>query len=391
MTHLPPHARVWDLVEANQAEIDRTLAERVATIPTLSALARDSNPDDPKVRAAQQRSKALTRAALVDGSWGPYCSDLREQGRAFARRGVALTDWYELLTPYRSVLVPAAFATVPRDELAAVLLAIDEYVDRAMREIGQAYVDEALDLARSAEASLRRTVADLQRSNRDLDEFAYVASHDLRAPLRDIENLASWLVEDLGDTLPAGSARHLARLRDRISRMERLLEDLLQYSRAGRTTSQVHVVGLDKVLASAVALAGVPPAFRVEMEGPQLAIETPLAPLETILRNLVANAVKHHHRQEGLVRVGWTLDGDVVRISVADDGPGIPPEYAERVFEMFQTLKPRDAVEGSGMGLAVVRRIVEAHGGQISLDSPGDAPGTRIVFTWPARWNPEGK
>ncbi len=238
--------------------------------------------------------------------------------------------------------------------------------------------------------ALREANADLERSNRDLYQFAYIASHDLRAPLRDVDNLSKWLADDLGETLPEASARHLVRLRARVSRMERLLEDLLQYSRAGKTSTAAEAVSLEDAVAAAVEVTGPPPDFEVIAAAPPMTVITPRAPLEMVLRNLIGNAIKHHHRQKGRVEVAWARDGARVRLSVLDDGPGIAPEYHQRVFEMFQTLAPRDAVEGSGMGLAVVKRVVEAYGGSVGVVSEGDRSGSEFWFTWPVEWRPEG-
>ncbi len=227
-----------------------------------------------------------------------------------------------------------------------------------------------------------RHLAELERSNRELDEFAYVASHDLKAPLRDIDSLAGWVVEDVGESLPAESGRHLAQLRDRVNRMEGLLEDLLAYSRAGRLAKAPEQFNLRDAVQNAALLAAIPDGFEVEVEGADIELSAPRAPLEQVLRNLLGNAVKHHTRDDGRIRISAAHKGDCVEVSVADDGPGIPHEFHERVFRMFQTLRPRDEIEGSGMGLAIVKKLIEAHAGRLALESaPGE--GTTIVFTWP--------
>lgn len=233
-----------------------------------------------------------------------------------------------------------------------------------------------------AHLQLERYLSELERSNRELDEFAYVASHDLKAPLRDIHSLAGWVVEDVGADLPTESARHLEQLRDRVNRMERLLDDLLEYSRAGRFKSAPEPFQLRRAIDDAAAVAGIPPGFALEVDGAEMELSAPRAPLEQTLRNLLGNAVKHHTRDDGRIRILASEHGDRVSLSVEDDGPGIPPEFHDRVFRMFQTLRPRDEVEGSGMGLAVVKKLVEAHGGTVRLSSPPGG-GTRVQFTWP--------
>lgn len=224
---------------------------------------------------------------------------------------------------------------------------------------------------------LERHARELERSNRELDNFAYVASHDLKSPLRDIHNLASWIVEDLGANLADGTKRHLTLLQGRISRMERLLEDLLEYSRAGRIEAEPIDVDIPSVVEDIVALLA-PQGFDVKVQGPRATLRAPRIAVELLLRNLIANAVRHHDRQGGVVIVSCNADvNGWTRLEVSDDGPGIPKEHHERVFRMFQSL----ASNGSGMGLAIVRKVVEAHGGRVELVSEGR--GTTIRMLWP--------
>ncbi len=236
-------------------------------------------------------------------------------------------------------------------------------------------------------AAIRRHLDEIARSNRELDDFAYVASHDLKSPLSDVRNLATWLEEDAADLLPARSARHLTLLVARVGRMELLLDDLLVYSRVGRLEEQSVTFHLADVVDRAATAVSVPDDFHVELEG-DCQFDGPPTPLETVLRNLLSNAIKHHDREEGsiTIRSRPTRNGRVT-IEVTDDGPGIPQEYAERIFRIFQTLRSRDEVESSGVGLAIVKKSVEHHGGTVRVCSEGR--GTTFEFTWPVRWPPE--
>lgn len=234
---------------------------------------------------------------------------------------------------------------------------------------------------------LAQHVKELERSNRELDDFAYVASHDLKAPLRDIDNLASWIAEDAGDELPPASRRHLTTLRDRTKRMERLLDSLLEYSRAGRVVVPACDLSAAQVVADAVQLAGSRDGFDVRRVG-DAHLRTPLTPLVQAIRNLVANAIKHHDRDDGRVEVRIDDLGERVRFTVTDDGPGIPADCRERIFRMFQTLRSRDEVEGSGMGLAIVQKIVEGHGGHVEV-AQASGRGSVFSFDWPKRWDGE--
>ena len=232
------------------------------------------------------------------------------------------------------------------------------------------------------EAKQERLLANLSRSNTDLEQFAYVASHDLKSPLRAIDSLASWLQEDLQEVLTGESRQHFDLLRQRTHRMEQLLDDLLAYSRAGRTPAEIAEVSLGALVHEIVDLIAPPAGFTIEMVEPAPFLVTAVTPLRQVLTNLIANAIKHHDRADGIIKVSAREDGPRWEFAVSDDGPGIPAEFHERIFGMFQTLRPRDEVEGSGIGLALVRRIVTRYGGKVTVECPPPR-GTVFRFSWP--------
>jgi PAS domain S-box-containing protein len=232
--------------------------------------------------------------------------------------------------------------------------------------------------------TLRHQAHDLQRSNAELEQFAYVASHDLKAPLRGIENLASWIEEDLGEKLQGDTRTNMDLLKSRVRRLESLLSDLLAYSRAGRDDTVVRSVDTGALVADLAALISPPEGFRIEADLDMPVVVAAQAALTQTLQNLIGNAVKHHSDPaHGLVQVKASSQGDMFEFQVHDNGPGIPEQFRERVFGMFQTLRPRDEVEGSGMGLAIVRKLVERQSGQVWLNE-GQAGGLVVHFTWPA-------
>lgn len=246
--------------------------------------------------------------------------------------------------------------------------------------------------------------AELERSNRELDQFAYVISHDLKSPLRAIQLLTEWIEQDTAGLLPAPTQEHFAKLRARVRRMNTLLDDMLTYSRAGRQQHPTSEVNTTALVHNIVELLAVPQGFEVVISASLPVLHTERVPLETVLRNLISNAIKHHDtphtgRVTVSARASSTSEGhgsgesgapeqeDSVpcwfEFTVADNGPGIEPAYHRQIFEIFSTLRARDEVEGSGMGLTVVQKVVETRGGRVWVESAAGA-GAIFRFTWPA-------
>lgn len=225
---------------------------------------------------------------------------------------------------------------------------------------------------------------ELARSNADLEQFAYVASHDLRAPLRSIVTLAKFIEDDLGEAIPEKSREHLGELKRRALLMQVLTEDLLVYSQAGREPEQLVTVDVADLVRDVVFLLDPPQGFNIVTEGKMPVFETLRGPLEQVLRNLIGNAVKHHDRAEGSVTISSRDLGQFWELAVTDDGPGIAEQDHDRVFRVFQTLEPHQRLEDRGIGLSLVKRIVEAFGGVVGLDR-GSGRGATFRFTWPRR------
>jgi PAS domain S-box-containing protein len=234
-----------------------------------------------------------------------------------------------------------------------------------------------------SELLLRDNNQQLKRSNRDLEDFAYIASHDLKGPLGGIKSAALWLEEDLQD-LSDDSRKLLGLMRSRINRMEKLLDDLLTYSRVGHADTAVNEDSLADIFANIIKVLNPPAHIQVRVEGELSVIVTASAQLEQVLRNLISNAVKHHDKQRGEVVLFGKRVGDYVEFVVRDDGPGILPQFHEKIFQLFQTLKRRDEVEGSGMGLALAKKLVEQQNSCITVHSQGNGTGSEFRFRWPA-------
>jgi predicted ATPase/signal transduction histidine kinase len=224
----------------------------------------------------------------------------------------------------------------------------------------------------------------LERRNEELDQFAYIASHDLKAPLHGISLVSAWLREDRGEVLPESSRRYLDELDLRVQRMASLLDSILSYSRAGRTIDQVVLVRVQDLIDRILESLHPPEQFRFHVQLPMPVLKTDPNGLQQVFQNLIQNAIKHHDRNDGTITITWRNLGDAYEFIVADDGPGIDPRYHMQVFQMFQTLRPWNEVDGSGIGLSIAKRVVELHGGQIAIESEV-GQGTRFRFTWPIR------
>jgi PAS domain S-box-containing protein len=235
---------------------------------------------------------------------------------------------------------------------------------------------------RKVQLELESKQAELLRSNKDLEQFAYVASHDLKAPLRAIELLVQWISEGLAGYDANNVQENLGLLTKRTQRLNRLLDDLLAYSRAGRKVGAHRVTDTHALVLDIVQMMNPPATISISIDGKLPAFKTHATPLEQVFRNLIGNAVKHHPGPQGRIVVSCQEEGDRYVFAVEDDGEGIPAQYAERVFEMFQTLKPRDQVEGSGMGLAIVNRIVHWQGGRVWFEPARSGRGTVFKFQW---------
>ncbi|WP_293751377.1 ATP-binding protein [uncultured Paraglaciecola sp.] len=220
----------------------------------------------------------------------------------------------------------------------------------------------------------------LEKSNSDLDEFAYIASHDLKAPLNAIKRLASWIEEDAAEVLQGESLEHFGMIKNRIDRMNMLLKDLLDYSRVGKNDGIPQTLNLRESANHCVQLLDLPEGFVIEVDDTDLVL--PKLPLELVLTNLMSNAIKHHDKQSGLIKIKCKLLKNNYHLTVTDDGPGIAPALHEKIFMKFQTLKPRDEVEGSGLGLAMVEKALTNYSGSISIESDIGKGATFIVI-WP--------
>lgn len=240
---------------------------------------------------------------------------------------------------------------------------------------------------------LERRAMELARSNADLEQFAYVASHDLQEPLRKVASFCQLLEQRYGDQLDERGHQYIAFAVDGARRMQLLINDLLTFSRVGRTNEGFVAVDLRAAIAKAwegleAQVHQTQGELRVDVDDAAGSVQGAPSLLQTLLANLLGNALKYRRADAApVVAVTARVDGALARVEVADNGIGIPEEYADKVFVIFQRLHGRDEYEGTGIGLALAKKVVEYHGGSIAL-GPSPLGGACISFTLPLAESP---
>lgn len=249
-----------------------------------------------------------------------------------------------------------------------------QQLERLNRELEQRVAERTVELQNRAE-TLQRLNVELQRRNQELDTFTYIASHDLKEPLRGISNYAQFLIEDYSKTLDVEGRERLVTIQRLIQRMEELLNSLLHYSRVERVELNQSDLELTQVVQEALdQLQGRLQGEHVQVHLPQSLplVRGDRTQLTEVFTNLLSNALKYNDKAEKWVEVGVQnpINGEPPIFYVRDNGIGISPEHREKVFEIFRRLHTRDAYGGgTGAGLTIVKKIIERHGGRIWVDS----------------------
>jgi signal transduction histidine kinase len=229
---------------------------------------------------------------------------------------------------------------------------------------------------------LKSTVVLLTQSNRQLREFAHLAAHDLKTPLRGIGTLAQWLVDDYKEKFDDEGRRQIDLLVKRVERMNELINAILQYSTITRERDKEYPVDLNTLVGAVLVEIRPPPSIKITINKNLPTVICKEAHLRQVFCHLLTNAIKFMDKPEGHVTIDYTDRDDRWEFSVSDNGPGIEPQHFERIFRIFQTLDDNDQSKGGGIGLTIARKIVELYDGRIWLTSePGQ--GSTFFFTLP--------
>jgi PAS domain S-box-containing protein len=235
---------------------------------------------------------------------------------------------------------------------------------------------------KSNEKKIREYLTDLEKTNKELDEFAYVVSHDLKAPLHAISNLTSWIEDDMKGSFSEDTSENFNIIKNRVVRMEDLINGLLQFARANHGEIEREEIDLNKFIPEILEFLDVPENCTLRVPAKMPTINSDRIRLQQVLVNLIGNAIKYNDKDKIYITLSATDCGNKYEFSIKDNGPGIDNRFHEKIFVIFQTLTPRDTMESTGVGLAIVKKIIEEEGGRIWIDSePGH--GAEFKFTWP--------
>jgi light-regulated signal transduction histidine kinase (bacteriophytochrome) len=240
-----------------------------------------------------------------------------------------------------------------------------------------------------------RLIQELERTNQELQQFAYIISHDLKAPLRAINSLVPWIAEDYGPLFEEDGREQLDLLQGRVRRMDQLIEGVLHYSRIGRIREEWVAVNMHKMVTQVIVLLAPPAHIAIRLPGRLPVVMCEGVRMSQVFQNLLSNAIKFMDKPSGVIHILCEEEEACYRFGIRDNGPGIPAKDHERIFQIFQTLHAGDSYGSTGIGLTLVKKIVELHGGEIRVFSPApgsDPPmGTLFAFTLPKRPLLEGE
>jgi len=330
-----------------------------------------------------RRSRALLGAAILEADWPPYLDHVREVGAMGIGGGIPLTSWSTVVRACQCRLVPAlveAYAAAPA-RLAAALVALIELAGLSLAVIAEPYDRAWHELAGPARAAaLEQRSQELEDSNRALEAFSYSVAHDLRAPLRAMNGFAQILLEDHGAGLPAEAVAYLRKIQGNANRMGVLIDALLGLARLSRSTLQLQPIDLTALARTVVAqLAASDPKRVVDVTiAAGLTATADARLVRSVFDNLIGNAWKFTSRAAA-PRI-WVGSTDAVTFFVRDNGIGFDMVHAGKLFSPFERMHTVDEFPGTGIGLAIVQRIVHRHGGRISVDARRGA-GATFFFT----------
>ena len=235
----------------------------------------------------------------------------------------------------------------------------------------QYLVESFTDISQLKEAQIHQEelMQKLEGMNQELTDFAYIVSHDLKAPLRGIKSLADWIVCDHSDSLNDEGKQQLALLQNRVDRMQDLINGILEYSRLGQVSEHITDVDLNVILPDIIDMLAIPDSFTIVVQESLPTLRCEKTRLSQIFQNLLSNAVKYMDKPDGHIEIACSDQRDLWTFSIKDNGPGIERQFLDKIFQLFQTLQSKDESDSTGIGLSVVKKSVTMYGGEVWVES----------------------
>ncbi|MCD6067607.1 MAG: hypothetical protein K0S33_2433 [Bacteroidetes bacterium] len=374
--------------EKYEAEISRIALEELKDHPVFGKLIRDIPPE---VSAEQNRlTRELQKDAIYNNNWYPYIAYQIQQGSVYAKMGFDFKVWYEVIGLARTYIKPylqKEYGNSP--ELFSALNGMGHFMDIAMGIVGEAYMQTKEEIIRqdrekikklndTLERKVKERTAELETLNKELDAFSYSVSHDLRAPLRAVNGYAEILSEDYESKLDDEGKRIIQAIRYNAVKMGTLIDDLLAFSRLGRKELNKTDIDMNDLTEAVLRdlLKSVSHKAEIKMS-PLHHLQADYGLIYQLMYNLVSNAVKYSSKKEKpLVEISSEEKNGEIIFSVKDNGAGFDMQYADKLFGVFQRLHSQQEFEGTGVGLAIVQRIIARHNGRVWANAKVDKGAT---------------
>ena len=324
------------------------------------------------------RIQVVICTAYSDYSWGEITERLgKSENLLILKKPFDSAEVAQLASSLTEKWILARQASLKTEQLEQMVKERTDELTQTNEQLKQEIVERQQAEQRQAEL-----IKEVDKINNELKDFASIVSHDLKAPLRGIKSLASWILDDYSDKLDERANEQMNLLLGRVERMYNLIDGVLQYSRAGRMDEKPVQVNLDDFIPEMIDMLVPPENITITVDSTMPVIECAETHIMQLFQNLLSNAIKYMDKPQGRISVGCVEEDGFWKFSITDNGPGIEEKHFEKIFKMFQALSVSKEFEGTGVGLTVAKKIVELYGGNIWVEST-IGEGSTFYFTLP--------